>query len=855
LSHSDIRCEILPNGLTVLLNPTDLSPVAEIQLWASVGSADELASESGLAHFHEHMLFKGTERRAVGDVAGDVEGAGGRINAFTSFDVTCYHATLPKDQFEIGVDVLTDALLHSTFAPEEIEREIEVVLEEIRRSEDSPTQVLGQAVLGECYRQHPYRAPILGTRESVSTFSRERVQAFYERWYTPENLLAVAVGDFDAARLIEQLDAAFEGRPRGRAERSRTPEPRQSERRIVVCARPFERVNMEIAFPGVRLRDPDCAAMDLLAFILGNSESSRLNRHVKERDGLVDRIDAYSYTPMDPGMTNVSIGTDIGRALDSIAAVVREIERVRVEAVSNEELERARINFLAAEHFERESVSGMAQKLASFQTTAGDYREETRYLERIRNAKAEDLLRVARKYLAPERMTVGAVLAEADAVRLDAASVDAAIARGLQQTQRSLALPARTTKLQAIHAFQLTNGANLFVLPRRSVPVVAARAAFLGGTLAEDETHAGITNFLTAMWLRGTRSHSTADFARATENIAADIDGFSGRNSLGATLECPVQALDATLELFSELLLEPAFDPDEIERERSDTLAAIERREDRLAQLVYLLFAQTHYRHHPYRLSTLGSAESVLRFDADLLRAHHARLIRGENMVIAVVGDVNPDAAATRFSARLAAIPNGGFQAPCPPLEDAPREIREAELRKDRAQAHLVIGFRGVTIADPDRFALEVIAQLLAGQGGRLFLELRDRRSLAYAVNATNTEGIAPGFFTVYIATAPDKLEAARTGMFEELEKLVQQSPSDGELERAKRYLIGNHAIDLQRDAAHAGLISLNALYGLGADADYTFPSQIAAIDKEDILRVARRIIDLDAYTLAQIRP
>ncbi|MBW2578627.1 MAG: insulinase family protein, partial [Deltaproteobacteria bacterium] len=747
------------------------------------------------------------------------------------------------------------ALLHSTFVPEEIDREIEVVLEEIRRSEDSPTQVLGQAVFGECYREHPYRAPILGTRESVESFSRERVKAFYERWYTPDNLLAVAVGDFDAARLLEQLEAAFDGRPRGNVERSRTQEPPQTERRSVICARPFERVNMEISYPGVRLRDPDCAVIDLLAFILGNSESSRLNRRVKESEGLVDRIDAYSYTPMDPGMTSVSIGTDADRALDSIAAAVREIERLRIEAVSKEELERARINFLASEHFERESVTGMAQKLGSFQTTADDYREEARYLERIRNATPADLLRAARQHLAPERMTVGAVLGEADAPRLDDASIDAAIARGLEQTTRSLAMPAQKAKQREIHSYEMINGAQLYVMPRRSVPVVAARAAFMGGTLAEDESNAGITNFLSSVWLRGTRSHSTADFARVAENLAADVDGFSGRNSLGTTLECPVEALDPTLELFAELLLEPAFDLAEIERERSDTLAAIERREDRLAQLAYMLFAETHFRKHPYRLASLGSAESVRSFDADLLRAHHARLIRGENMAVAIVGDVDPDSVAARFSAQLTAIPSGGFEAPSPPLEAAPSEIREAELRKDRAQAHLVIGFRGVTISDPDRFTLEVIVQLLAGQGGRLFLELRDRRSLAYTVSANNSEGVAPGHFTVYIATAPEKLDEARAGMFEELEKLLQQAPSDEELERAKRYLIGNHAIGLQRNAAHAGLISLNSLYGLGPDADRAFPEQVAAVDKDEILRVARRIIDLNTYTLAVVRP
>jgi zinc protease len=416
-------------------------------------------------------------------------------------------------------------------------------------------------------------------------------------------------------------------------------------------------------------------------------------------------------------------------------------------------------------------------------------------------------------------------------------------------------VPGRVGSSSELHSYRLPNGAQLHVRPRRGVPVVAARAAFLGGTLAEETANAGITSFTTSMWLRGTRSHSAADLARVTENLAAEIDGFSGRNSLGATLEAPIEALDPTLELFAELLLEPAFDPEEFERERKDTLAAIERREDHLAQLAFLLFVETHFKSHPYRQPMLGHVDSVSQFTPDAVRAHHARLIRGENLAIAVAGDVDPDTTAVRFSAALAGIEGGAFEAPGPPLEAAPGEIRIGELHKDRAQAHLVIGFRGLTVADDDRFALEVIAQLLAGQGGRLFLELRDRRSLAYAVSANNTEGIAPGYFTVYIATAPDKLDEARTGMLEELERLLQGPPADADLERARRYLIGNHAIDQQRNAAHAAQTSLNALYGLGPDADLAYPEQVAAVGSETVLRVAQRIIDLDAYTLAVVKP
>jgi zinc protease len=855
LGNPEIRCEVLPNGLTVLLCETDLAPVAEIQLWAQVGSADERPSEAGLAHFHEHMLFKGTDQRGVGAVAGEVEGAGGRINAFTSFDITVYHATLPSDQLDVGTDVLTDALTHSIFDPAEIDREIEVVLEEIRRAEDSPGQVLGQAVFGECYRVHPYRAPILGTRDSVASINRTRLQAFYERWYTPDNLTAVAVGAFDAPRLLDQLRAAFDGRPTGNVSRRRTPEPPQTEPRSVICTRPFERVSLELAYPGVGLRNPDCAPLDLLAFILGNSESSRLIRRVKERDDAVDHIDANSYTPMDPGIITVSIATDPERALRAVEATLREIERMRIESVSGEELERARLNFLASEHFERESVTGLAQKLGSFHITAGSYRAEAQYLEQIRSATPGDLLRVARQYLAPERLTVGAVLAEPVAAGLDSSSIAAAVARGTEQTARSFAVPARLASKSKIHSYQLPNGAQLHVRPRRGVPVVAARAAFRGGTLAEQPANAGITSFTTSMWLRGTRSHSAADFARVTENLAAEIDGFSGRNSLGATMEAPVEALDATLDLFAELLLEPAFDPDEFERERKNTLAAIERREDRLAQLAYLLFVETHFKRHPYRLSMIGNADSVAKFTPDAVRAHHAQLIRAENLAVAVAGDVDPDATAVRFSASLAGIDSGAFDFPAPDIEDAPREIRIGELHKDRAQAHLVIGFRGVTVADGDRFTLEIIAQLLAGQGGRLFLELRDKRSLAYAVSAANTEGVAPGYFTVYIATKPDKLDEARGGMLAELEKLLQAPPADAELERARRYLIGNYAIDQQRNAVHAAQIALNAIYGLGPDADLGYTEQIAAIGSADVLRVAQRIIDLDAYTLAVVKP
>jgi len=523
--------------------------------------------------------------------------------------------------------------------------------------------------------------------------------------------------------------------------------------------------------------------------------------------------------------------------------------------VSEEELERARTNFLAAEHFERESVSGLAHKLGSFQVFAGDHRVEDRYLEAVRTATPADLRRAAERHLSATQLTVAALLPETEASALDAERIEGAVGAGLARTARVFAAPRPAAAPAGIESFELAGGAALHVVRRPGVPVVAARAALRGGLLAEDETTSGLSSFLSAMWLRGTRNRSTAGFARAAENRGVEIDSFSGRSSQGLTFEAPSERVDDAIGLLCEALLEPAFDVGEIERERRDTLAAIERREDRLAQRAFLLFAETHYRRHPYRHPMLGSADCVSGFDRDQLTTQHGRIVKAPNLVVAVAGDVDPERVAAQLGARLADLPAEGFRPPCPAVEDAPREIRSAEQRKDRAQAHLVIGFRGLTVRDEDRFALEVISQLLAGQGGRLFLELRDRRGLAYSVSASNVEGSAPGYFSVYIATAPEKFDEARSGLFDELRGLLDTAPAEDELDRAVRYLVGSFAIELQRNAAHAAHVSLDALYGLGPDASRHYAERVRAVSREDVLRVARRIIDLDAYTLAAIRP
>ena len=902
---------ILDNGLRVILRESHRAPVVELQIWANVGSADERPGEEGLAHFHEHMLFKGTERRGVGEVAGEIEGLGGQINAYTSFDVTVYHATLPASAWRDGLDVLTDAVQHSVFDPAEVEREREVVLEEIRRSDDTPGHVLGDLAFKACYPDHPYGLPILGPADNVAQFDQAKVRRFFERWYVPNHMMVVAVGDFDATEVMTEIERLFGDRPPGEAERSRSDASPQSEMRVALLRKPFEGHRVDLSWPAARFSDRDATHLDLLAYVLGECESSRLVRRVREEKGLVDRIDAGAYTPLDRGVFSIGFETDEARFLEATERIIEETERLRREPVSEAELSRARINFLASEQFDRESVSGLASKLGSFESFGGGWRRETETIEILKSATPADLLGVAKTYLKPEWLTFSALLPEAgrDAAQkpsqppaadiapaIDEASIKQAVQKGLEAAARSARAAAtippdesaqaqprggrpaaaegtteggaksgtqapaeRTTAPQPVSQTrfdaELPNGLRLHIERRPEIPIASVRYACLGGLLSETAQNAGLSRFVSALWTRGAGGRNAAEFAREMESLASEIDGFSGRNSIGLTLDCLSESLEPALELFADALFEPTFENAEVESERRETLAAIDRRQDRLGQRAFQLFSETEFEAHPYRLSVGGESETVRGFTRADLTRQADRLLRARSSAISIVGDVDPDAVTETLARRFGALEGRRDALELPPAEPRTIGVREATLRKDRAQAHLVVGFRGLQLDDPDRFALELISQLLAGQGGRLFLELRDRQSLAYTVSASNVEGLAEGYFSVYIATAPEKLDRARAGILEELARLRNDLPDPGELARAIRYGTGSFMIDGQRGHARAAHMALDSIYGLGPDHAQDYPDRLEAVRPEDIRRVAQRVLRSDAMTVCAVHP
>jgi len=851
--------EKLANGLTVITRETPDTGVATVQIWVKAGSVFEAPHEAGITHLIEHMIFKGTARRGPGEVAGAIEALGGRINAYTSFEHTVYHATLDARHWAAAMEVLADAVLNSLFDPQELEREKPVIFEEIRMRRDRPEIYLFQEMMAQAYTTHPYRLPISGTQESVAAISRDDILAYMERHYRPENFTIVVVGDLKAAEVLthsRRLFGDLPPRPQP-AEEDLPQEPLPEQHRFFLEEQEINQTHLALAFPVPAFKHPDSAALSVLAQILGQGEASRLNERLRHELGLVYRINSSLFSSRDPGLFQVGATLDAAKAPEVLREILSSLFTLRHFPVGEEELERARRNLEADFVFNLERAEGMARVMGSFELLTGDPREHD-YLERLRAVEAADIQRVAAAYFQENRLTAGLLAPRDSRIELNQAEVGAIITaaaaaarQNAPQEGRDLTLPPHT------HRFQLDNGITLLVREQREVPTVAIRAVFPGGLHGETPLTNGAFAFLAELLPRGAGELDARQMARAVADLAGEIEGFNGRNTFGVKGDFLARFFDQGLILLRDVLLEPAFDPEEAEKIRAELLAELRRQEDSLPAVGFREFNRALFRGHPYALNTQGNAASLKGLRLGTLQEIYRQHARPDKLVLAVVGDVDAEGVRLQVEQLF-----GHWQAPAseagpvretllPPEPPARPEI--INLSRDREQVHVVLGFLGTTLDNPDRYPLEILDQVLSGQSGRLFTELRDRRSLAYSLSSFSLLGTDTGAFGIYIGTSPQRRDEAITEIWGQLYRVRNEPISPEELARARNVLVGNYRLGLQSNGARAMEMALNETYGLGLDFARRYQTYLEAVTPEQVQAAARRYLQPERYVMITV--
>jgi zinc protease len=602
----------------------------------------------------------------------------------------------------------------------------------------------------------------------------------------------------------------------------------------------------------------DAPLLDLLAFVLGGGESSRLYRRLVAVDELATSVGAFAYTPPDPGLFVVNASVESNDMREAYGATIDEIAGIRDRAVSIEELERARTNLAADFVYRNETVQGQARELGYSLVVYDDPNWDRVYLEALNRATVGDLQRIAQYYFTRENMTVVTLLpreGEDELPRSAAIQIASPLAHAPVPPAETEGTGPASLPLEALAPVtgaaagepmlvELDNGIRIVVQEHRGVPVFSLRAAMIGGIITETPENNGISNFVAEMLTRGTAKRSREQVARDVESLAGSLQGSSGYNSVGLSGNFLSANEDAAFELFLEAMLAPAFDGVEVEKTRRELLLAIKNRDDNPARVAFNLAYATVFPNHPFGMTALGETASVGKITPEDLRRYYRRALDPEHLVVTVVGDVDADETIERLRAAL-----GDLQAEHPPSElprdpEPPREVRRGVRPLDRKQSHVVVAYQSVDVANPDRYPLTVLENILSGQGGRLFFELRDRRSLAYSVSAFFTKGLAPGLFGGYIATDPANSEQALRGLLDEFEKVRKDAVDGTELERSRTYLIGSRAIGLQTNGAKTEEMCLNELYGLGFRAGEEYETKISGVAADDVRRVAHEYLD-----------
>jgi len=843
LAVHDVETHRLDNGLTLHISAGHAAQVAAIQAWVGVGSADE--THAGIAHMSEHMLFKG------GSLARAIESSGGTVNAWTSFDHTVYHAVLGSDSIDHAIDALGAALTGPRIDRDELEREREVILEEIRQGSDDPARAVAQSLFAAAYAQHPYRRPVIGTADSVRRLGERELVEFFRSHYVADAVTLVVAGDVDPAHVRREVERRFGSMPGGRPPRRLGAEPAQTAPRAVAALRDVSEAYIAVGFHVPPARHVDVAALDVAAILLGESESARLPRRLRDEHDIVTSAYAQVHALRDPGLFVLSATARPRDAKKTVGGLVDQALAL-VDDLAPDELEKARVAAEAGLVRQLETAQGRARAVGWNATMTGDPQFAHMYLDRVRAVRRHDVAAAVRRYLRPENATVAAVLPKP---RRGAA---AAFARHAEAKVRT-ALAGATVPVNVVEK-RIVLPTGMVVIVRRdpSVPVVAMRAVWRGGQRVETDEQAGASALLARVITRGCGSLDAASLADRVDRLGGSLGGVAGRNSFGLAAEWLARSWSAGFDLVADCVLAPELDAEEIAREKRALLDDQIAQQDNPTQLAFRLFSEALYGAHPYHRDALGTPDTIDALSGGALAKFYKARYPLSSLVLTIVGDVDVDDAIAHVTKRFAGVKSAKPDVPdvaAPVFDQRAAAEREVYRFLDRQQAHLVVGFPGATIDAGDRFALELLVAVLGGQSGRLFAELRDKRALVYRVSAHSVEGVDPGFVAVYLSCAPEKLEAARQAVVAELERARTAGVTADELERAKSYLIGSHQIAMQRRAAVANAIAYHEAYGLGWRTWAGYDDAIRAVTVADVAAAAQRYLAPDRAITATVRP
>jgi zinc protease len=820
-----VRRTVLPNGLTILIQADPAAPAVALVSHVRAGFFDEPDAVAGVSHVLEHMLFKGTPTRAPGDIARETKAAGGYLNAGTGYDHTSYYTVLPPASLDIALDLQSDALRRSLIDPEELRRELRVIIEEAKRKLDTPSAVTGETLHAELFDLHRIRRWRIGTEAQLVGLAHADVSGYYRSRYVPGRTIVAIVGNVDAEAAEAAATEAFEGWPSSTAAIDPSPEePPRSGVRVRTLRGDVRQADLVLGWRGVPTLHADAAALDVAASILGVGRGSWLYRALRI-PGLVSSVGAWHFSPTEVGVFSVAAELEPARLEAALEGVAAEVTRLRRGGATADDLLRVQTLLRARWARRLESTEGRAMALAGAEALGG-YRLLDEDFERTMAVDLEAVHAAAARYLDPDAVAVVAYLPDERGTDLSVEHIrtvfsSPAVAPLPETTTPVLGVPRpRPTRGRVdsgVHVVALP-GVDLLVQRKPGVPL-ASLGLYRRRTMADTLKTAGLGALAARSAARGAGELDAGQLALAFERLGGGLSSAVTADWFGVGASVLSERSAEAMALLALVLGAPRFAPDEVARERDVLTEDARQAADDMVRWPIQLALRAAYGDTGYGVPAMGLPETVPTFTDGMVRAWHAcELATGRTTAVAV-GDLDPE----RFADAVAGVFDDGPRRSAVEIATTGRwrvapgtgPATEVDERVKR-QTALALAFPGPSRRDPRRYAAVVWSAVASGLGGRLFDALRDRRSLAYTVLASSWQRAGAGALICYIGTSPEREEEAREQFLVELARFRDEPASAEELARAVNYLAGQAQVQRQTIASMAGEIAEAWLVGEG---------------------------------------
>ncbi len=864
----DYHKKTLKNGLTVLTLEDFSCPIVTVQIWYHVGSKNEDPRRQGFAHMFEHMMFRGTDRLGPTDHFALIKQVGGSSNGYTGFDRTVYLETLPANQLELALWLESERMSFLKIDQEGFDTERKVVEEERRQGLNSPYGTLVDQLLERIYKVHPYRWPPIGKIDHLRASTVGELRDFWLKYYVPNNATLVIVGAVKHQEAETLAEKYFGWIPRYEDPPAVTiEEPLPTKKQCITIKEPNAPApGVGIVYRTVALKHEDTVALDLLAEILGGGNSSRIYRELVAEKQMAMMAQAASWSLEQDGIFGVGavLPPMGGNSDETLCAIREQIERIRIEPVTEKELTKARNQRLRAIVTQSLRVESKASMLGTAAVEYGDVSYVNRELDDVKKVTAEDILRVAKKYLAPERsievkvernLSGSLIGSRSDEEKTTATAPAEKVAP--KAGRPNLTRPKDYPTTPPIKKFVpdkitpefsrhlLPNGLKILVVPNHEVPFVTMQLGLTAGAWTEDKP--GTASMTMQMLTKGTRDYTEGELAEELETYAISLAGNGEMDNSTISVACLSDQVERAMTLLDQVVQYPTFPEKEFIKLRKQVLTSLA-----VASAEPDYIADKEYRRHlfgkhPYARTATGEVADVEALTIGDMKNWWQRYARPDMAVLIIAGDIkNRDAVALAEKAFGNWKAVGEKPAKTLPQIVEPKETRIYLIdRPGSIQSQIRIGQLGIVRKHPLYFTSRVVSSYFGWDfNSRLNQSVRVDKGLTYSIWGSYIAQNFAGDFRIGTFSKTRSTARAVQAALDEINRLKTDGPTKDELESSKSFILGSFVGERETPQQIANDLWLIESQNLGDDYLERLLDHIAGTQSNDCLKLVQETLD-----------